>query len=107
MFDKEFILLALGMSLVTYLPRWFPLFALSGRKLPGWFKQWLDVIPVAIIAALLAPLLLVSESTGQVELLKPELLVAIPTAIFAFKFRSLGGTIIIGMLLFWLLGKLL
>jgi branched-subunit amino acid transport protein len=32
--------------------------------------------------------------------------VAIPTFAFAFFTKSLGGTVVVGMLLFWLAGKL-
>ena len=38
-------------------------------------------------------------------LFQPELMVAIPTFAFALKTKSLGGTVIVGMLLFWLAGK--
>jgi hypothetical protein len=40
------------------------------------------------------------------ELGKLELLVAVPTLVFALKTRSLGGTVLIGMLLYWLSGML-
>ncbi|HHO47817.1 MAG TPA: AzlD domain-containing protein, partial [Desulfobacteraceae bacterium] len=33
-----------------------------------------------------------------------ELLVAVPTFLFAIKTRSLGGTVLAGMLLYWLAG---
>jgi len=39
-------------------------------------------------------------------LFRPELFVAIPTFIFAVKTKSLGGTVIFGMALFWLAGKI-
>jgi branched-subunit amino acid transport protein len=35
-----------------------------------------------------------------------ELWVAVPTFWFAVKSRSLGGTVIVGMLLYWLAGKI-
>ena len=38
--------------------------------------------------------------------MRPELWVALPTFIFAWWTRSLGGTVVVGMLLFWLAGKL-
>jgi len=57
---------------------------------------------VAILSALLAPSLFTDSATRNFELGKPELLVAIPTLLFALKTRSLGGTVLIGMLLYWL-----
>ncbi|MDD4230254.1 MAG: AzlD domain-containing protein [Dehalococcoidales bacterium] len=97
----EYLLLLLGMSLVTYIPRLIPLVALSGRRLPDWLIEWLDLIPVAILAALLFPLLVVSDETGRLDLLRPELIAAVPTAIIALKLKSLSVTVIAGMLLFW------
>jgi branched-subunit amino acid transport protein len=38
---------------------------------------------------------------------QPQLWVALPTFLFALKTKSLGGTIVVGMLLFWIVGKLL
>ncbi|MDD2252492.1 MAG: AzlD domain-containing protein [Dehalococcoidales bacterium] len=97
----EYLLLLLGMSLVTYIPRWIPLVVLSGRKLPDWLVEWLDLIPVAILSALLFPLLVMPEEGGAVNLIQPELIAALPTAVIALKLRSLSITVIAGMLIFW------
>jgi branched-subunit amino acid transport protein len=40
----------------------------------------------------------------QVILWNPDLLVAIPVFLFAVKTRSLGGTVILGMALYWFAG---
>ncbi len=103
----DYLLLLLGMGLVTYLPRWLPLFALAQRRLPEWLVDWLSLIPVAILSALLAPILLADGATRALQLGKPELLAAIPTLFFALKTRSLGGTVLVGMGLFWLAKSLL
>ncbi len=50
-----YLWIVLGMGLVTYLPRWFPLFFLARRNLPQWLIDWLDLIPAAILSALLVP----------------------------------------------------
>ena len=99
---SDYLLLMLGMGTVTYLPRLLPLYFLSQRELPRWLVDWLELIPVAILAALLAPALLVDQ-TGELNLLRPECWVAIPTFLFALKTRSLGGTVFIGMALFWVI----
>ncbi len=97
----DYLFLFGGMGLVTYLPRWMPLFFLARRKLPQWFTDWLSLIPVAILCALLAPILFTNQSERALELGKPEFLVAIPTLLFAVKTKSLGGTVLVGMGLFW------
>ena len=107
MISKDYLILVLGMGLVTYLPRWAPLFFLSKRNLPVWFVDWLDLIPAAILSALLLPALITTGEPRQLVLWRPELVVALPTIGFAMKTKSLGGTVVVGMLLFWLAGKVL
>ncbi|MCK4622425.1 MAG: AzlD domain-containing protein [Desulfuromonadales bacterium] len=100
----DYFFLFSGMGLVTYLPRALPLLYLAHKQLPQWLVDWLGLIPVAILSALLAPSLFSDSATRSLQLGKPEFLVAIPTLIFALKTRSLGGTVLIGMLLYWLAG---
>jgi branched-subunit amino acid transport protein len=97
----DYLLLLLGMGAVTYIPRWAPIFFLSRRQMPQWLVDWLDLIPAAILSALLVPALVLSGEPRTFSILRPELWVALPTLLFALKTRSLGGTVVIGMLLFW------
>ncbi len=100
---KEYLFLFGGMGLVTYLPRALPLLYLAHKKLlPQWLIDWLSLIPVAILSALLAPSLFTEAATRSFVFGKLELLVAIPTLLFSLKTRSLGGTVLVGMLLYWL-----
>jgi branched-subunit amino acid transport protein len=68
---------------------------------------WFDLIPASILSALLLPELVTSGVPRNLVLFQPKLLVAIPTFLFAMRTKSLGGTVIVGMMLFWLSGKLL
>jgi len=104
MMNTDYLLVFVGMGLVTYIPRWFPLVFLSRRQLPQWLIEWLDFIPAAILSALVLPCLVTAGDPRNLDLLRHELLVAIPTFIFALKTRSLAGTVILGMFLFWLAG---
>ena len=101
----EYLMLLIGMGLVTYVPRWLPLHYLSRRALPEWFTQWLELIPPAILSALLVPALILEGKPRHIDLMRPELWVALPTFAFAWWTRSLGGTVIVGMLLYWLAMK--
>jgi len=101
------MLLIIGMGLVTYIPRWFPLVFLTRRQLPERLVKWLDLIPAAILSALLMPALITSGDPRHIDGFRPELWVAIPTFVFALKTKSLGGTVVIGMLLYWLAAKFL
>jgi len=106
MIDIDYFFIVLGMGIVTYVPRWIPLVALSRRQLPRWFVEWLDFIPAAILSALIVPLLVTAGEPRHLDFFRPELLVALPTFIMALKTRSLGGTVVVGMVLFWLAGKI-
>ena len=100
----EYILLFAAMGIVTYLPRWLPLVYLAHKRMPAWLVDWLSLIPVAILSSLLAPALFVDGN--DLSFSKTDLWVAVPTLIFALKTRSLRGTLLVGMLLFWLVGML-
>lgn len=104
--ETSFVILVLGMGLVTFIPRWLPLAFLARRKLPSWFVEWLDLIPVAILSALLAPALLTAGTPRSLDLLRSEFWVAVPTLWVALKTKSLGASVLAGMLLFWIAGML-
>ena len=66
-----YLILLLGMGAVTFIPRWLPMFFLSGKKLPQWFVDWLDLIPVAILSALLLPALITSGEPRHLDIFNP------------------------------------
>lgn len=101
---QTYLAVVAGMALATYLPRMIPLVLLSNRQIPPWLADWLDLIPAAILGALLAPGLFAGE-TRALELGRPELIAAFPTVAVALKTRSLGLTVVVGMLCYWLIGK--
>jgi branched-subunit amino acid transport protein len=107
MISQDYLFLCLGMGLVTYVPRWAPLFALSNRTLPLWLVEWLDLIPAAILSALILPSLVTVGEPRHLSLWNIDLLVAVPVFLFALRTRSLGGTVVLGMALYWLAGKFL
>jgi branched-subunit amino acid transport protein len=101
MTSRDFLLLMLAMGAVTYLPRLLPLVMLSRRTLPAWFAEWLELIPVAILSAMIVPTLFAQTAPRLFTLGKVELLAALPTLLFALKTRSLAGTVVVGMLCYW------
>lgn len=107
MSDPFLLIIFAGMGVVTYIPRCFPLYYLSKQKLPSWFEAWLNFIPVSILSALLLPALTTGGDPRHMDLLRPELIAALPTFLFALKTKSLGGTVIVGMGTFWLIGKIM
>ncbi len=99
--STDYIIMVLCMGGVTYIPRMLPLMILSDRKLPDWFAEWLELIPAAILSALIVPSLFTLSSPRVFDLSKPELFAAIPTLLFALRTRSLAGTVIVGMFSYW------
>lgn len=104
MSTRDYLLLIAGMSLVTYLPRWLPLHWLARRRMPPWFVAWLEMIPPAILSALLLPDLVTVGTPRHLDWMRPELAAAVPALLCAIGTRSLGGTVVVGMLSYWLLG---
>jgi len=103
----DYLFLFGGMGAVTYLPRALPLVYLTHKELPQWLIDWLSLIPVSILSALLAPLLFCDNTSRSLDFGKLELLVSIPTLLFAWRTKSLGGTVLVGMTLYWLAGSVL
>lgn len=70
------------------------------------FVRWLRFVPASILSALVVPSILL-DPAGDLSLIRPEFLVALPTLAFAWWTRSLGGTVVVGMVLFSCVGKLM
>ena len=102
----EVLWLLLGMAIVTFIPRFLPMAFLTRRAIPEKMKVGLDYIPVAILSAIVFPLLF-SPSNGKVGFEPQLLLAAIPVFIFAHRRKNLWGSIILGMLIYWGLGYIL
>jgi len=86
-----------GMAVVTYLPRLLPTLFLSGRNLRPLLIAWLRLVPPAVLAAMLAPSLLLRENRvdlGFDNLFFWAALVAFPVA---WKSKSLFATVVVGM----------
>ena len=97
--DQKIIFITiLGMGMVTYLPRLLPVLLLSSKKLPPLVIAWLRFIPVAVLAAMLLPSLVVNDAT-QLDFSSSNLFfwAAIPTFLVAWKTRSLFDSVIVGM----------
>ncbi len=104
----EVVLLIALMTIVTYIPRVIPVLVLSRRSLPEPLERWLSYVPVAVLAALLAPALFAPE--GIVDLAvttNPAFWVSIPVFIIALFTRNLFATVLSGMLMIALFRHLL
>ncbi len=104
----EIALIIFFSSLVTYLPRLLPVLFLSRRSLPRAVVLWLSYVPVAVLAALLAPALFVPSGTVNLSLTEnPIFWVSIPVFVIAYISRNLFATVLSGMVIIALLRLLL
>ena len=91
------LLIIIGSGIVTLLPRVIPLVFLNNVKLKKEVINWLNYIPVAVLSALLAQELLLSN--GQISIFNNEkLLAALPTFLVAILTKSLLGTVVVGVI---------
>ncbi|GAX88826.1 AzlD domain-containing protein [Effusibacillus lacus] len=95
--QKTIFLIILGMALVTYIPRVMPLWLLSAKSLPPVVTIWLRYVPVAVLAAMLLPSLVVRDQRIDLGFDNLFLWAAIPTILTAWKTRSFFGTVVVGM----------
>lgn len=101
--DQKIILVLIGMSVVTYIPRMLPLVVLSKVKLPPLFLKWLKYIPVAVLSALLAPGILLSHNHIAFNFDNKALLASLPCFIVAAKTKNLFLTVLVGIVSMFLL----
>ena len=96
--QKTIVLTIAGMALVTYIPRLLPVWLLSTKALPPLVAAWLRYVPVAVLAAMLFPALVIAD--GQVALGWGNLFLwaALPTLLVAWKTRSLFGSVVAGVM---------
>ena len=100
----EAVFLVVLMAVVTYIPRVIPVLVLSRRKLPEPVERWLSYVPVAVLAALLTPVLIAPEGTVDLAVTtNPAFWVSIPVLVIALFTRNLFATVFFGMIMIALL----
>jgi len=96
--DQEAVFLTiLGMGLVTYLPRVLPVVLLSSKSIPPILESWLQLVPVAVLAALVAPSLLVEDAQLALHSDNLFLWASFPTLFVAWRTKNLFASVVVGM----------
>lgn len=96
--DQATIFLTIvGMGVVTYLPRLLPVWFLSRRTLPPLVVAWLRFVPVAVLAALLLPGLVMPQDRVDLSFNNLYVWAAVPVIVVAWRTRSFFGTVLVGM----------
>src|SRR5690554_47560 len=96
--EIRYLLMISGMLIVTYLPRVFPIALLTRMDIPEIVVHWLRFIPAAILAALLAPDILLLDGQLALSYHNTFLIAALPTFAVAIYRKNIFLTVITGML---------
>jgi len=103
----EIILACLAMTAVTYLCRAIFTVSVSRIRISQWWEHYLTFIPFAVLTALVAPYLFFPGPEGEFSLLNPYILAGAGTFVLSYRTRNLILSVAAGMVLFWLLGRIL
>ena len=87
----------LAATLVTVLPKVLPVTFLRGDSLPPLLRRWLDVVPVAVMAALVGPDIFIYDGRFDLSADNLFLMVSIPTFLVAWKTKNYFVTIAVGI----------
>jgi glutaminyl-peptide cyclotransferase len=96
------LLLIAGMTLVTFLPRWGVLALLGRVEMPAPLFNTLKYVPVAVLAAIITPELLLREGQLYLSWENATLMAGIAAGLIAWRTRNLLLTIGVGLLVFFL-----
>lgn len=94
---KDYVILIILAALVAFTPRVIPLLYFSKRQIPKWFDEWMKYIPAALFTALIAKdVFITSKSTYNFNN-QPEIISTIIVFFVAAKTKSMGVTVVAGL----------
>lgn len=98
--QNSLLLLAIFFScLVTILLKTVPISVLKGNSIPKIVRQWLDFVPVAVMAALVGPDIFIYDGHFNLTPANLFLIVSIPTFFVAWLSKNYFVTIACGLCL--------
>jgi branched-subunit amino acid transport protein len=103
MSDLKLWITLLGMTLIAFALRYFPLAMLERFSLPPSLHQALRYVPAATLAGLVFPALLTPQGQWAIGLDNEHLIAGSIAALIAWRFKNILLTLVVGMGLLWLL----
>lgn len=100
------VLLLIGMFVVTFTVRWFMLGFARSIVFPAWFKAALTFVPVAILTAIVVPMMLLPKGVWWLSWQNPYLFAGLIAAWVAWRWQHLLLTLVTGLIAFALLSYL-
>lgn len=96
--NRSLLLLIILAAVVTYIPRFLPIYLLRNANLPMWFRKWMGYIPISIFAALIATDVFFYEDAVELNvLMNPKLLPSLITILVAYKTKNMIYSILAGV----------
>lgn len=105
--DATIIGLIVGMGLINFAQRFFPMAVFSRIEMPKPVLRWLSFIPISVMGSLVATEVLRPAGTWQAPLTNPGVYAAALTALVFHFTRSFLGATLAGMIAFVVLRALL
>ena len=85
------------MAVVTYLPRFLPMYVLTRLEIPPLVIAWLRYVPVAVLAALVVPGILTVNGQITISPANHYLLASLLAFLVAWRYKNMMLTVTIGM----------
>lgn len=98
MTNTQIYMVIFGMALVTYLPRVAPVLFFSKNEMGKELNRFISYFPVAILTALVVKELFFVDGLLNLSLSNVKLIPAIITLVISIKFKSIGATMVLGVL---------
>lgn len=104
--DAKVVEVILVMTAVTYSARVLPMLLFKGKKIEGFAKEFIELVPIALLAALVIPDLIMPQ--GEIKFAQnPFLWAGVLTFAFAKFVPNLFLSVAFGMVAYWGLTKFL
>ncbi|MGO0905434.1 AzlD domain-containing protein [Clostridioides difficile] len=94
----------IGMYVVTYLPRVLPILIFSKKDMPEFLKKIMKFIPVAILTSLTAKDVFFNGDNLYLSVVNPKIISFLIVLLVAYKFKSIGISIVTGVISIYLFG---
>ncbi|KHD84435.1 AzlD domain-containing protein [Heyndrickxia ginsengihumi] len=101
--DLTVLLIILGCTLVTFIPRVVPFLLVRNVRLSEPVLKWLSFVPICILTALVVNSFIIQTNHYSLNIDWTVIIVLVPTLFVALKTKSLSATVIIGVILMALL----
>lgn len=99
-------LLFIAMAIGTFALRFSFIYLFGKVDMPDWLRRALRFVPASVLAALVFPALTYPNGALDLSLGNVRLLAGLGGALVAWRTKNVLWTIIVGMVLFWVLGAL-